>query len=246
MAANPWQLSKIFIREFVVDFFAGVGIAVLGSGRHTRLLLQLYDVIEARWVVEQGVARFGPTTPKQVGPRSLRSIRTTRESRLSLGRGILYVSAGSSSNASLTVKPRAVLIATRSAPQPLQSASNPPQVNRVRFYSGPPWASVRRLDPVTWHGLGRDPSSGPLRPGHAKRVEPPAERAGRLQRQLILEHGGGRPGGPVAEPAVVLGSRTSKRTGREFSFNVLRHTLKIVLPVYPSPRAKETARRPGG
>ena len=40
------------------------------------------------------------------------------------------------------------------------------------------------------NGSRSDPSSGLLRPDHGKRVEPPAERAGRRQRQPVLEHGG--------------------------------------------------------
>jgi hypothetical protein len=77
MAANPWQLSKIFMRAFVVDFFAVVGIAAVGSGRHTRRVLQLHNVIEAWWVVEQEVARFGPTTPKRAGRLSDASVDPT-------------------------------------------------------------------------------------------------------------------------------------------------------------------------
>jgi hypothetical protein len=38
MAANSWHLDRIFMREFVVDFFTGVGIAAVSSGRHARLV----------------------------------------------------------------------------------------------------------------------------------------------------------------------------------------------------------------
>ena len=54
------------------------------------------------------------------------------------GSAILYVSAGLSSNVSLTVKPGVILMPTRSAPRPPQTASIPSQVKRVRFSSGPP------------------------------------------------------------------------------------------------------------
>jgi hypothetical protein len=39
MATNSWHLGRIFMREFVVDFLAGLGIAAVGSGRHARLVL---------------------------------------------------------------------------------------------------------------------------------------------------------------------------------------------------------------
>ncbi len=116
------------------------------------------------------------------------SIRPTRVSRLILGLAIIYVSAGSSPNVSLTAKPRVILMPNRSLPA--SERSIPSQVKRDRFSSGPSQASVRRFGPVTWNGLGSELSSGPLRPDHGKRVEPPAERAGRRQRQPVLEHGG--------------------------------------------------------
>jgi len=68
-----------------------------------------------------------------------RSIRPTRASLLSLGRAILYVPAGSSSNLSLSVKPGVILMPSRAAPRPPQSTSITSQVKRVRFSSGPPW-----------------------------------------------------------------------------------------------------------
>jgi hypothetical protein len=62
MAANSWRLGRIFMRKFVVDFVVGVRIAAVGSRRHATLVLQLRNVMEAWWVVEQEVARVGPTT----------------------------------------------------------------------------------------------------------------------------------------------------------------------------------------
>ena len=44
------------------------------------------------------------------------SIRPTRVSRLILGLAIIYVSAGSSPNVSLTAKPRVILMPNRSLP----------------------------------------------------------------------------------------------------------------------------------